>query len=171
MEIGTYVERSLQSEMSGNIIDVCPVGALTSRPFRFKARSWELQQHATVAPHDSVGSNLYVHTRNGRVMRVVPRENEEINEVWLSDRDRFSYEGLYTDDRLATGTHDPAGDGGAGHEVEVEALHVGSERARRIALLGVATDGRAQLHRLAARDGQRVDAVATCLGVGDDAIR
>jgi NADH-quinone oxidoreductase subunit G len=102
MEIGNYIEGSLESELSGNVIDVCPVGALTSKPFRFKARAWELQQHATVAPHDSVGSNLYVHTRNGRVMRVVPRENEEINEVWLSDRDRFSYEGLYADDRLAS---------------------------------------------------------------------
>ncbi len=100
MEIGTYIEKSLESELSGNVIDVCPVGALTSRPFRFKARAWELQQHASVAPHDSIGSNLYVHTRRGQVMRVVPRENEDINEVWLSDRDRFSYEGLYSDDRV-----------------------------------------------------------------------
>jgi NADH-quinone oxidoreductase subunit G len=102
MEIGTYIEKSLESELSGNVIDVCPVGALTSRPFRYKARAWELQQHATVAPHDSVGSNLLVHTRRGRVMRVVPSENEDINEVWLSDRDRFSYEGLYSKDRLTT---------------------------------------------------------------------
>ena len=101
MEIGNYIEDSLESELSGNVIDVCPVGALTSRPFRFKARAWELAQHASLAPHDSVGSNLFVHTRNGQVMRVVPRENEELNEVWLSDRDRFSYEGLYADDRLA----------------------------------------------------------------------
>jgi NADH-quinone oxidoreductase subunit G len=100
MEIGTYIETSLESELSGNVIDVCPVGALTSRPFRFKARAWELEQHATVAPHDSIGSNIYAHTRRGRVMRVVPRENEDINEVWLSDRDRFSYEGLYAEDRL-----------------------------------------------------------------------
>jgi NADH-quinone oxidoreductase subunit G len=100
MEIGTYIGKSLESELSGNVIDVCPVGALTSRPFRFKARAWELQQHATVAPHDSIGSNLFVHTRRGQVMRVVPRENEEINEVWLSDRDRFSYEGLYAADRI-----------------------------------------------------------------------
>ena len=100
MEIGTYIEKSIESELSGNVIDVCPVGALTSRPFRFKARAWELQQHAAVAPHDCVGSNLLVHTRRGEVMRVVPRENEEINEVWLSDRDRFSYEGLYSEDRL-----------------------------------------------------------------------
>jgi NADH-quinone oxidoreductase subunit G len=100
MEIGTYIEKSLESELSGNVIDVCPVGALTSRPFRFKARAWELQQHASVAPHDSIGSNLYVHTRRGKVMRVVPREFEEVNEVWLSDRDRFSYEGLYSEDRV-----------------------------------------------------------------------
>jgi NADH-quinone oxidoreductase subunit G len=102
MEIGTYIEQSLESELSGNVIDVCPVGALTSKPFRFKARAWELSQHATIAPHDSIGSNIFVHTRRGEVMRVVPRENEEINEVWLSDRDRFSYEGLYSDDRLAS---------------------------------------------------------------------
>jgi len=100
MEIGTYIGKSLESELSGNVIDVCPVGALTSRPFRFKARAWELQQHASVAPHDSIGSNLFVHTRRGRVMRVVPREFEEVNEVWLSDRDRFSYEGLYSEDRV-----------------------------------------------------------------------
>jgi len=101
MEIGTYIETSLESELSGNVIDVCPVGALTSRPFRFRARAWELQQHATIAPHDAVGSNIYVHTRRGQVMRVVPRENEGINEVWLSDRDRFSYEGLYSADRVS----------------------------------------------------------------------
>jgi NADH-quinone oxidoreductase subunit G len=100
LEIGTYIEKSLESELSGNVIDVCPVGALTSKPFRFKARAWELQQHATIAPHDCVGSNLFVHTRRGQVMRVVPRDNEDINEVWLSDRDRFSYEGLYSEDRL-----------------------------------------------------------------------
>jgi NADH-quinone oxidoreductase subunit G len=100
VEIGTYIEKSLESELSGNVIDVCPVGALTSKPFRFKARAWELQQHASVAPHDCVGSNLFAHTRRGEVMRVVPRENEDINEVWLSDRDRFSYEGLNHADRL-----------------------------------------------------------------------
>ncbi len=77
MEIGTYIEKSLESELSGNVIDVCPVGALTSRPFRFKARAWELQQHSTIAPHDCVGSNLFAHTRRGQVMRVVPRENED----------------------------------------------------------------------------------------------
>jgi NADH-quinone oxidoreductase subunit G len=100
MEIGTYIEKSLESELSGNVIDVCPVGALTSRPFRFKARAWELQQHASIAAHDCIGSNLHVHTRTGKVMRVVPREFEEVNEVWISDRDRFSYEGLYSEDRV-----------------------------------------------------------------------
>jgi len=100
MKIGTYIEKSLESELSGNVIDVCPVGALTSKPFRFKARAWELQQAPAVAPHDCVGSSLYVHTRRGEVMRVVPRENEDINEVWLSDRDRFSYEGLHSKDRV-----------------------------------------------------------------------
>ena len=102
MKIGTYIEKSLESELSGNVIDVCPVGALTSRPFRFKARAWELQQAPTVAPHDCVGSNLFAHSRRGEVMRMVPRENEEINEVWLSDRDRFSYESLSSEDRLTT---------------------------------------------------------------------
>lgn len=100
MEIGTFVERALTSEMSGNVIDLCPVGALTSKPFRFRARSWEMQQRDAIAPHDAVGSNIHVHVRANRVMRVVPRENEAINEVWISDRDRFSYEGLYHDERL-----------------------------------------------------------------------
>ncbi|EKD74324.1 MAG: hypothetical protein ACD_45C00004G0014 [uncultured bacterium] len=100
MEIGTYVGKAMQSEVSGNIIDLCPVGALTSKPFRFTARAWELNQHPTIAPHDCLGSNLYAHTRSGRVMRMVPRENRAINETWISDRDRFSYEGLYHPDRL-----------------------------------------------------------------------
>jgi len=102
VEIGTYVERAIESEMSGNVIDVCPVGALTSKPFRFAARAWELTQHPTVAPHDSVGSNLFLHTRRGEALRVVPRENEAINEVWLSDRDRFGYQGINSAERLQT---------------------------------------------------------------------
>jgi NADH-quinone oxidoreductase subunit G len=101
-EIGTYIEGSVDSEMSGNVIDLCPVGALTSKPFRFRARAWEMQQRASVAPHDGVGSNLHLHVGRNRVLRVVPRENEAINEVWLSDRDRFSYEGLNADDRLVS---------------------------------------------------------------------
>ncbi|OGT71910.1 MAG: NADH-quinone oxidoreductase subunit G [Gammaproteobacteria bacterium RIFCSPLOWO2_12_47_11] len=100
MEIGTYIEKSMVSEMSGNIIDICPVGALTSKPFRFSARAWEMQQRDSIAPHDSVGSNIQIHIKQDRVKRVVPAENESINEVWLSDRDRFSYEGLYHSDRL-----------------------------------------------------------------------
>ncbi len=100
MAIGTYVEKSVDSELSGNIIDVCPVGSLTSKPFRFRARAWELVQHDTIAPHDSVGSNLHLHERRGQVMRVHPRDNEAVNECWISDRDRFSYEGLNSDQRL-----------------------------------------------------------------------
>ena len=100
MEIGTYVTRSVDSELSGNVIDLCPVGALTSKPFRFRARAWEMAQHDGIAPHDPVGSNIHLHVRRGRVLRVVPRANESINEVWISDRDRFGYEGLYSDDRV-----------------------------------------------------------------------
>jgi len=102
MEIGTYIEKTVSSELSGNIIDVCPVGALTSKPFRFSARAWEMVQRESIAPHDSVGSNIELHIKGDRVMRVVPAENEAINEVWISDRDRFSYEGMYSEDRLQT---------------------------------------------------------------------
>lgn len=100
MEIGTYLEHHLDSELSGNIIDLCPVGALTSKPFRFKARPWELSSRASIAMHDCVGSHVFVHTLRNKVMRVIPRENESINETWLSDRDRFSYESLNHPDRL-----------------------------------------------------------------------
>ncbi len=100
MEIGTFVQYSLSSELSGNIIDLCPVGALTSKPFRYVARAWELVQRDSIAPHDCVGSNIHVHVKHDRVVRVVPRENEEINETWLSDRDRFSYEGLNSAARI-----------------------------------------------------------------------
>ena len=100
MEIGTFITRSVDSELSGNVIDLCPVGALTSKPFRFRARAWEMAQRDGVAPHDPVGSNIHLHVRRGRVLRVVPRANESINEVWISDRDRFGYEGLYSDDRV-----------------------------------------------------------------------
>jgi NADH-quinone oxidoreductase subunit G len=100
MRIGTYVETAVTSEMSGNVIDLCPVGALTAKPSRFSARSWELDERPGVAPHDCVGSNISVHTLRGTVNRVVPRDNEAINECWISDRDRFSYEGLKSDQRL-----------------------------------------------------------------------
>ncbi|MGW8247721.1 MAG: NADH-quinone oxidoreductase subunit NuoG [Acidiferrobacterales bacterium] len=99
--IGTFMERSVDSELSGNVIDLCPVGALTSKPYRYQARPWELQDNESIAPHDSVGSNLNVQTRFGKVLRVIPRDNEEVNECWISDRDRFSYEALNGEDRLA----------------------------------------------------------------------
>ncbi len=100
MEIGTYIEKSVVSELSGNVIDLCPVGALTSKPFRYSARTWELVQRDTIAPHDSVGSNIHLHVKGDKVMRVVPAENEAINETWISDRDRFSYEAINSDERL-----------------------------------------------------------------------
>jgi NADH-quinone oxidoreductase subunit G len=100
MKIGTYIESSVDHELSANIIDLCPVGALNNKPYRFSARAWEMVQRPTVSPHDCVGSNLYAHTLRGTVKRIVPRENESINETWISDRDRFSYEGIYSDDRL-----------------------------------------------------------------------
>ncbi len=99
-EIMSFVGRGVESELSGNMIDVCPVGALTSKPFRYSARTWELARRKSVAPHDSLGSNLIVQVKQNAVMRVLPLENESINECWLSDRDRFSYEGLNSVERL-----------------------------------------------------------------------
>src|SRR5436189_4572186 len=99
-EIVSFVGRAVESELSGNMIDLCPVGALTSEPFRYKARTWELSRRKSVAPHDALGSNLVVQVKQNRVMRVLPLENEAINECWLSDRDRFSYDGLNSPDRL-----------------------------------------------------------------------
>ena len=100
MQVGTFVERAVEHELSGNIIDLCPVGALNSKPFRFQARSWEMLQQPLISPHDAVGSNLYAHVKNGRLLRMVPRPNEAINETWIADRDRYSYEGIYAADRL-----------------------------------------------------------------------
>ena len=100
--ISTFVDECVNSEMSGNSVDVCPVGALTAKPSRYAGRAWEMVQHKTIAPHDCIGSNLNVHTLRGKVIRVVPDENEAINEVWISDRDRFSYEGVDTEDRLTS---------------------------------------------------------------------
>ena len=99
-EITAYVDKSVNSELSGNIIDLCPVGALTSKPYRYSARSWELQRRPSIAPHDGLGSHIEVHVKDNKVMRVLPREKDSINECWLSDRDRFSYEGLNSPDRL-----------------------------------------------------------------------
>jgi NADH-quinone oxidoreductase subunit G len=102
LEIGTYIESSLVSELSGNIIDLCPVGALTSKPFRYKARAWELTAHPSIAPHDAAGSHIEFHTRRNEVMRVVPRECDSINESWISDRDRFSYSAINHEQRATT---------------------------------------------------------------------
>jgi NADH-quinone oxidoreductase subunit G len=98
--ISTYVEQGVRHELSGNIIDLCPVGALNNKPYRYSARAWEMGSKPLVSPHDSVGSNLYAHVLRGSVKRIVPRDNESINESWISDRDRFSCHGLYSDDRL-----------------------------------------------------------------------
>src|SRR5690242_7975921 len=101
LEIGTYIGKTITSELSGNIIDVCPVGALTNKPFRFRARAWELIARPSIGYHDALGSNLWLHTRVGKVLRTVPRDNEQVNECWLADRDRYSCEGLYAGDRAS----------------------------------------------------------------------
>ena len=99
-EITTVIGDTVDSELSGNMIDLCPVGALTSKPFRYSARTWELSRRKSVSPHDSTGANLIVQVKNHKVMRVVPFENEDVNECWIADRDRFSYEALNSPDRL-----------------------------------------------------------------------
>jgi NADH-quinone oxidoreductase subunit G len=99
-EIGTFIEKSVDHELSANIIDLCPVGALNNKPYRYRARAWEMTQHPLISPHDAVGTNIYAHVLRGRVMRIVPRANEEVNETWIADRDRFSYQGIYSEDRL-----------------------------------------------------------------------
>ena len=101
MEVGTYIEHSVDHELSANIIDLCPVGALNNKPFRYHARAWEMTQAALVSPHDAFGTNLYAHVLRGKLMRMVPRENEAINETWIADRDRFGFEGMYSADRVA----------------------------------------------------------------------
>jgi len=117
MLIGTYVEKAVEHELSGNIIDLCPVGALNSKPFRYQGRSWEMTQTPLIAPHDGLGANLYGHVLRGRLKRVVPRDNEEVNETWIADRERFSYEGLLADDRLRKPM---LREGGAWREVDWE---------------------------------------------------
>ncbi|NMM87786.1 NADH-quinone oxidoreductase subunit G [Rhodococcus sp. SRB_17] len=99
-EITTVAGDTIDSELSGNMIDICPVGALTSKPFRYSARTWELSRRKSVSPHDSTGANLVVQVKNNKVMRVLPLENEDVNECWIADRDRFSYEALNSDERL-----------------------------------------------------------------------
>jgi NADH-quinone oxidoreductase subunit G len=102
LQIGTYDGKPLMSELSGNVIDVCPVGALTNKVYRFKARPWELVARESIGLHDALGSNLFLHVRRNEVLRIVPRDNEAVNECWLSDRDRYSHEGLYSDDRATS---------------------------------------------------------------------
>src|ERR1700748_2085342 len=98
--VRAFVEHTVDHELSGNIIDLCPVGALNSKPFRFSARAWEMIAPPLVWPHDGVGTNLFGHVLRGKLMRVVPRDNEAINETWIADRDRFSYEAVYSADRI-----------------------------------------------------------------------
>jgi NADH-quinone oxidoreductase subunit G len=128
MQIGTYIAQSVDHELSANIIDLCPVGALNNKPYRYSARAWEMTQRETVSPHDCVGSNLYAHVLRGTVKRIVPRENESINETWISDRDRFSYEAIYSEDRLHTPQVKEAG---AWREIGwEEALNLAAEKLR-----------------------------------------
>jgi NADH-quinone oxidoreductase subunit G len=100
MKVRTYIEQTVNHELSGNVIDLCPVGALVSKPYRFSARAWEMASIPLISPHDGVGTNVFGHVLRGRLMRVVPRENESINETWIADRDRFSYEAVYSADRI-----------------------------------------------------------------------
>src|SRR6202162_751794 len=140
MEVGTYIEQSVDHELSANIIDLCPVGALNTKPFRYHARAWEMQQQALVSPHDAFGTNLYAHTLRGRIMRMVPRENEAINETWIADRDRFGFEGIYSGERV---TQPLLRVNGALQEVEWEvALTAAAEGLQRtIAAHGAASAG------------------------------
>src|SRR5580700_10068640 len=100
MKVRTYIESTVNHELSGNVIDLCPVGALVSKPYRFSARAWEMSSTPLISPHDPVGTNLFGHVLRGRLMRVVPRENEAINETWIADRDRFGFEGMYSPERI-----------------------------------------------------------------------
>jgi len=129
-EIITFVGKTVDSELSGNVIDLCPVGALTSKPFRYTARTWELTRKPSVSPHCGLGSNLSVQVKQNRVMRVLPRENEAVNECWLSDKDRFAYEGLNSEERLAKPM---LKQGGAWKEVEWQvALDFVAKELKRI---------------------------------------
>lgn len=110
VKISTYVEQNVDHELSANIIDLCPVGALNNKPYRYSARAWEMEQHPTISPHDCVGTNLFAHVLRGTVKRIVPRDNESINESWIADRDRYSYEAIYSPDRLMTPRHKESGE-------------------------------------------------------------
>ncbi len=155
-EIQTFVGRTVDSELSGNMIDICPVGALTSKPFRYSARTWELSRRKSVSPHDSTGANLIVQVKNHQVLRVVPLENEDVNECWIADRDRFSYEALNSDQRL---TAPMIKQGGAWKQVDwTTALEYianglktikGDHGAKAIGALGSAHSTVEELHLLA----------------------
>ncbi len=128
--ISTFIENSVDHELSGNIIDLCPVGALNNKPYRFSARAWEMVQLPTIAPHDCLGSNLNAHVMGGKVKRIVPRSNDAVNETWLSDRDRFSCESIYAGDRLGKPM---IRDNGSWREASWEqALDIAAEGMRRV---------------------------------------
>ncbi len=129
-EISTFIDKSVDHELSGNIIDLCPVGALNNKPYRFSARAWEMVQLPTIAPHDCLGSNLNAHVVRGRVKRIVPRTNDAVNETWLADRDRFSCEAIYAADRLS---QPMIRDNGDWRESSwEEALDIAAEGLRRV---------------------------------------
>ncbi len=154
MEIGTWIEHAVTHELSGNIIDLCPVGALNSRPFRHRARSWEMTQHPLISPHDCVGSNLFGHVLRGELMRVVPRPNDEINETWIADRDRFSYVAIRSTDRLQKPMLKSGGQWAEvswekALEAAAEALGKAAGNGHGVGLLGSPTATTEELHLLA----------------------
>ena len=100
--ISTFIEKTVDHELSGNMIDICPVGALNNKPYRYTDRTWELNQIESISPHDCVGSNMFLHVKGNKIKRIVPKDNSSINEVWISDRDRFAFDGIYSEDRLTT---------------------------------------------------------------------
>jgi NADH-quinone oxidoreductase subunit G len=165
-QISTWVEQSVDHELSGNIIDLCPVGALNSKPFRYQGRSWEMTQTPMVSPHDALGSNLSGHVRRGTLMRVVPQENEAINETWISDRDRFSYEGIYSADRLLAPMVRQAGVLVATDwQTALEAAAVGLQKT--IAQRGAASVGVLSLPSATTEEAWLLSRLARSLGVSN----
>ncbi|HUI61768.1 MAG TPA: NADH-quinone oxidoreductase subunit NuoG [Steroidobacteraceae bacterium] len=152
MKVRTYIEQTVNHEMSGNVIDLCPVGALVSKPYRFSARAWEMNSYPLVSPHDGAGTNLFGHVLRGRLMRVIPRENESINETWIPDRDRFSYEGIYSPDRIQKPMIRRAGSREAAEWVETDwetaLLKVAEGLRARSADLGVLASSTSTLEEL-----------------------
>jgi NADH-quinone oxidoreductase subunit G len=141
VEIGTFIEKAVDHELSGNIIDLCPVGALNNKPYRYQARAWEMTQHPLISPHDSVGTNIYAHVLRGRVMRIVPRQNDDINETWIADRDRYSYEGIYSADRQQKPM---VREGGEWREVDWQtALQLAAEKLGKIARESAGSESKA----------------------------